>query len=69
MQEAITLKVTQTVIKITINNNNARDFSVVQWVKLCAPNAGGLGSIPGQGITSCMLQLRHMKIEDALCCN
>ena len=22
---------------------------VVQWVRLLAPNAGGLGSIPGQG--------------------
>ena len=22
---------------------------VVQWLRLCAPNAGGTGSIPGQG--------------------
>ena len=22
---------------------------VVQWLRLCAPNAGGMGSIPGQG--------------------
>ena len=29
---------------------------VVQWLKLCAPNAGDLGSIPGQG--SHMLQLK-----------
>ena len=29
--------------------------------RLCAPNAGGLGSIPGQGSGSHMLQLRvHM---------
>ena len=21
----------------------------VQWLRLCAPNAGGMGSIPGQG--------------------
>ena len=27
---------------------------VVQWVKLRAPNAGGLGLIPGQGTRSCM---------------
>ena len=25
-----------------------RDFLVVQWLRLHAPNAGGLGSIPGQ---------------------
>ena len=27
---------------------------VVQWVRLCAPNAGGLGSIPGLGTRSHM---------------
>ena len=30
----------------------------VQWLKLHAPNAGGLGSIPGQGTASHMQQLR-----------
>ena len=30
---------------------------VVQWLRLHAPNAGGLGSIPGQGTKSHMLQL------------
>ena len=25
------------------------DFPGVQWLRLCAPNARGLGSIPGQG--------------------
>ena len=25
---------------------------VAQWLRLCAPNAGGLGSIPGQGTRS-----------------
>ncbi|TEA31318.1 hypothetical protein DBR06_SOUSAS710082, partial [Sousa chinensis] len=34
---------------------------VVQWVRLHSPNAGGPGSIPGQGTGSCMLQLSvHM---------
>ncbi|TEA23270.1 hypothetical protein DBR06_SOUSAS5510093, partial [Sousa chinensis] len=34
---------------------------VVQWLRLHAPNAGDLGSIPGQGTSSCMSQLRaHM---------
>ena len=27
---------------------------VVQWIELCAPNAGGPGSIPGQGTRSHM---------------
>ena len=31
---------------------------VVQWLRLCDPNAGGLGSTPGEGTRSHMLQLR-----------
>ena len=31
---------------------------VVQWLRLRAPNAGGLGSIPGQGTRSHTLQLK-----------
>ena len=31
---------------------------VVQWLRLCAPNAGDLGSISGQGTRYCVLQLR-----------
>ena len=31
---------------------------VVQWLRLCTSNAGGPGSIPGQGTRSYMLQLR-----------
>ena len=31
---------------------------VVQWLRLCAPNAGGPGSIPGQGTRSHVLQLK-----------
>ena len=30
----------------------------VQWLRLCAPNAGGPGLIPGQGPGSHLLQLR-----------
>ena len=33
-------------------------FLVGQWLRLCAPKAGGPGSIPGQGTRSHMLQLR-----------
>ena len=31
---------------------------VVQWLRLCAPNAGGPGLIPGQGTKYCMPQLK-----------
>ena len=31
---------------------------VVQWLRLHAPNTGGLGSIPSQGTRSYMLQLK-----------
>ena len=51
---------------------------MVQWLRLCTHNAGGPGSIPGQGMRSntlqlrvCMLQLKiphyAMKIKDPLC--
>ena len=54
------------------------DFPVVQWLKLHAPNAGGPGSIPGQGTRSHMLQPRvhmpqlnilHAATKDPGCCN
>ena len=31
---------------------------VIQWLRLCAPDAGGLGLIPGQGTRSHIPQLR-----------
>ena len=34
---------------------------VVQWLRLCPPNAGGLGSIPGQG-TRCHMPKQRSKI-------
>ncbi|TEA32806.1 hypothetical protein DBR06_SOUSAS4210129 [Sousa chinensis] len=44
---------------------------VVQWVRLHAPNAGGLGSIPGQGTRSHMPQPRslHAATKESACCN
>ena len=43
---------------------------MVQWLRLHGPNAGGLGSIPGQGTRSHMLQRRvhrpQLKILDAV---
>ena len=40
------------------------DFLVVQWLRLHAPNAEGLGSIPGQETRFHMLQTR-LKILSA----
>ena len=52
---------------------------VVQWVRLCAPNAGGPGSIPGRGTRSCMhaatksphaaTKSLHAATKKAACCN
>ena len=53
---------------------------VVQWLRLRAPNAGGLGSIPGQGTRShrpqlrvCRLQLKNpnaaVTIKGPVCCD
>ena len=33
------------------------DFPVIQWLKFHSPNAGGQGSIPGQGTRPHMPQL------------
>ena len=42
---------------------------VVQWVRVRAPDAGGPGSIPGQGTRSHMPQLRspHATTKDPVC--
>ena len=39
---------------------------VVQWLRLQAPNAGGLGSIPGQGTRFHMLQLKILNAATKL---
>ena len=36
---------------------------MVQWLRLQAPNAGGLGSIPGQGTRSHMLQRKIPRVR------
>ena len=45
---------------------------VVQWLKFCVSNSGGLGAMPGQGTRSFMLQLKiphaTVKTEDLACC-
>ena len=44
-------------------------FLVVQWLRLPAANAGGLGSIPGQGTRSHMLNTKrsHAVTKDPVC--
>ena len=58
-------------IKNNNNNNNTGTSLVVQWLRLHVPNSGGLGSIPGQGTRSHMLQLMipHAATNDSTCCN
>ena len=38
--------------------NIYRTSLVIQWVRLCAPNTGDPGSIPGRGTRARMPQLR-----------
>ena len=61
-----------------IENVRVGTSLVVQWLRLHTPNAGGPGSIPGEGTRSHMLQLRvrmpQLKDpacgnEDPTCCN
>ena len=37
-----------------------------QWLRICAPTAGGLGSMPGQGTRSHMSQLKKMILHAAI---
>ena len=41
-----------------LKNLKSGNSLVVQWLGLCAPDTGGLGSIPGQGTSSHVPQLR-----------
>ena len=45
------------------NSTYTRDFPVVQWLILHAPNAGGPALIPGQGTRSRMPQLRARVLQ------
>ena len=44
--------------KSTNQSINLGTFLVVQWLRLCSPNEGGPGSIPGLGTRSHVPQLR-----------
>ena len=45
------------VLAIPSKIGNSGTSLVIQWLRIRVPNAGGSGSIPGQGTTSHMLQL------------
>ena len=45
-------------IKNIFQNSRKGTSLMVEWVRLWAPNAGGLGSIPGQGTRFRMQQLK-----------
>ena len=45
-------------IKDIFQNSRKGTSLMVKWVRLWTPNAGGLGSIPGQGTTFRMQQLK-----------
>ena len=45
--------------KVRHKNRSSGTGLMVQRLRLCAPNAGGLGSIPGQGTRSHVQQPRH----------
>ena len=42
---------------------------MVQWLRLCTLNAGGTGSIPGQGTRSHMLQLKILHASTKTQCS
>ena len=56
------------ILCVCLNHSQPGTSLVVQWLRLCAPNGEGLGSVPGQGTNSRMLQLRvhipQWKAED-----
>ena len=49
---------TQKSIVFSYSDKQMEGFPLVQWLRLCFPNAGGPGSMPGQGTRSCMSLLR-----------
>ena len=42
---------------------------MVQWLRRHTPKAGGLGSVPGQGIRSHMLQLKVLSAAAKTWCS
>ena len=56
--------------QLSTSRSKMRDSLVVYWLRLHAPNARGLGSIPCQGTRSHMLQVKILHAchnKDSLC--
>ena len=58
-----TRKISTKQSNITLKGTRKRTSLVVQWLRLCAPNAGGQGSILGHGTRSHMPQLRSCAVK------
>ena len=55
-----------------VKNRRFGTSLVAWWIRLCAPNAGGLGSILGQGTRSHMhatTKRLHATTKEPTCCN
>ena len=50
-------------LKAPTYNISAKTSLVVQWLRLCIPNAGAPDSIPGQRTRSCLLQQRSCELQ------
>ena len=57
------MKYFHVIVLFSSKNGHQGTSLVVQWVRLCAPNAGGLGSIAGWGTRSHMPQLRVRMLQ------
>ena len=58
--------------KLWLKGKWPRTFLEVQWLRLCAPNAGGPDLIPGRGARFHMLQIKrsHMpQLKESACHN
>ena len=56
------------ILLLAANSDNLGTSLIVQWLRLWAPNAGGLGLIPGQRTGSHMLQLRVCILQLKILC-
>ena len=63
------LGIYQVVWIVSFDNRGCRDFLAVQWLRLHAPNAGGPGSIHGQGTRSRVSQLKILQAATKTRCS
>ena len=57
------------ILKYVFIKNFLGTSLVVQWLRLCAPNAGGPGSLPSQGTRSHVLQQKILCAPNKTCCS